>query len=99
MESGGRLLDTKFASFLLWLLFGLLSRASAENGEALTSNFCEALVVVVLFIDKSIVISNVVAAAVFFGSVKLSELLSGLERLRALASDVVVLDLAAEGLE
>jgi len=68
MDSGGRLLDTKFASFLLWLLLGLLNKASAENGEAFTSNFCEALVVVVLFSDKSIVISDVGAIVVFFGS-------------------------------
>jgi len=71
MERGGRLLDTTFVSFLLlWLLLGLLNRASAEKGEAFTSNLCEALVVVVelLFIDKSIVMSDVVVMAAFLES-------------------------------
>ena len=77
IDRGGRLLEV---SGLAWLLLGLLNKASAEKGEALTSGLGVILALGGLlgFTERSTDISDTCVTGVF---------VSGFERLRTLATN------------
>jgi len=77
IDRGGRLFEV---SGLAWLLLGLLNKASAEKGEALTSGLGVILALEGLlgFTERSTDISDTCVTGVF---------VSGFERLRTLATN------------